>query len=314
MNTDKKFFHRRYLLFALLVIFTTLMVSEPAFAQQYSARSNITVETDKSSYIFGDTITISGYVKTVVQGSILTIRVLDQYSNLVQTAQGIVDPDGQYTGTIEIGGSMWKSGGVYTVQVQYGSAQTQTTFSYTATTAPISGKFQVQIPYDQQVFDVPYSISGGSVSNMNVNPTNLSLAVLIQSENYGAITLSIPRSLLDSKTSDGTDIPFVILTDGVEIKPQREQVTPSVRTLTIQFLQGDKVIQIIGTNVGSQNGITPSTPNENLNTNPQPYTQPTNMSQTIPAVPEFPNVTILFMIAMISIAVLVRISCSRIQL
>ncbi|MGI0073465.1 MAG: PEFG-CTERM sorting domain-containing protein [Nitrosotalea sp.] len=300
----KKFLNVYCTLLVLSIIFGILIVSEPVFAQKAPTNPDVTVTTDKSSYIFGDTIVISGAVKTV-QGSTISIRILDPYSNLIQAAQVTVAQDGSYTDAIEITGSMWKSGGVYTVLVQYGSAvQTQTTFAYTATTAPINDMFQVQIPITQQTFDVPYTISGGSVKNISVNPSNFTLSVSIQSDNYGAITLSLQRSLLDAKTSNGTDDSFTILIDGTEVKPQKEQVTPSDRTLTIQFLQGDQDIHIIGTSVASQNGSINTS--ANLATNQQPSAQISNMSKLIPAVPEFSNGIIPFMIALITIVVLAR--------
>ncbi|MGI0062549.1 MAG: PEFG-CTERM sorting domain-containing protein [Nitrosotalea sp.] len=301
----KKFSNNNCMLFALLFIFGILVLSESVFTHQVFANSSVTVATDKPSYIFGDTIVISGTVKTVVQGSTLTISILDPYSNLIQTTPATVASDGSYSDTIGITGSMWKSGGVYTVQVQYGSTvPTQTTFSYMATTAPITDVFPIQIP-GQQTFDVPYTISGGSVVNMYVNPANFMLAVSIQSTNYGSITLSLPRSLIDSKASDGSDDLFGILVDGVLVQPHQEQVTPNERILTIQFLQGTQSIQIIGTRMASQNVSAVNMANQNLTANQS--VQITNMSQVIHTVPEFPSGLILLMIALITIVVLGRI-------
>ncbi|MFZ1076264.1 MAG: PEFG-CTERM sorting domain-containing protein [Nitrosotalea sp.] len=281
--------------------------SNLVFAQKVLTNPNITATTDKSSYIFGDTIVISGTVKTVLQGNIMTIQILDPYSNLIQTAQGSVAQDGSYADAVEIAGTGWKSSGVYTVLVQYGSeVQTQTTFAFTATTAPINDTFQVQIPNNSQIFNVPYTIFGGSVTNMSVNALNPSLTVSILPVNYGTITLSLPRSLLDAKTSNGTDEPFTILIDGIQIIPQKEQVTSSDRTLSIQFLRGDKNIQIIGTSVTPQNNSTINTPSTNLTTSQQPSAQVTNMSKPISAVPEFPNGIIPFIAALIVMVVLTR--------
>lgn len=146
-QTLKKLLNRYHTLVALSIIFAVLLVSEPVFAQKTLPNPNITATTDKPSYIFGDTIVISGAVKTVVQGSAITISILDPYSNLIQTSEATVAQDGSYTDDIEITGSAWKLSGVYTVLVQYGSeAQTQMTFAYTATTAPINNTFQVQSP------------------------------------------------------------------------------------------------------------------------------------------------------------------------
>ncbi len=290
-----------------MIIFGILIVSDPVSVQKVLANSGITATTDKPSYIFGDTIIVSGAVKTVVQGDTITVSILDPYSNLIQTAQVSVAQDGSYAGNIEITGSAWKLTGVYTVLVQYGSeAQTQTTFSFTATTAPVNDAFQVRMPNSQQTFNVPYTISGGAVTNMSASPSDLSLTISMIADNYGAITLSLPRSLLDAKTSNGTDGPFAILVDGVEIKLQKEQVTPSDRTLTIQFLQGVKDIQIIGTNMASQNNSTINTPSVNLTASQQPSVQVTNMSKIIPTVPEFPNATTPFIIALIAMVVLAR--------
>lgn len=140
---------------------------------------------------------------------------------------------------------------------------------------------------------------------MSVNTSNLSLTVSIISDNYGAITLSLPRSLLDAKTSNGTDGPFTILVDGIEIRPQKEQATSSDRTLTIQFLQGAKDIQIIGSSVASQNIYAANASSANLTTNQQ-SAQTTNMSKLISKVPEFPDGITPFMIALITIVVLTR--------
>ena len=296
------------MLFALLVIFGILVLSEPVFAHRVLANSSVTVTTDKPFYIFGDAIVISGTVKTVVPGSTLTISILDPYSNQIQTAQVAVASDGSYTNTIGISSSMWKSGGVYTVLVQYGSTiPTQTTFSYMATTAPINDAFPIQIP-GHQTFDVPYTISGGSVVDMYVNPSNFMLVVSIQSTNYGSITLSLPRSLIDSKANDGTDDLFGILVDGVQVQPHQEQVTASERTLTIQFLQGIKSIQIIGTSIASPNVSVVNTTSQNLTAN-QSF-QIANMPNAIHTVPEFPSGLIPFMIALITIVTLGRL-CLR---
>lgn len=275
------------------------------FAQKVLTNPNITAKTDKSSYIFGDTIVIYGAVKTVIQGDSITIQILDPYGNLIQTAQTSVVQDGSYADFVEITGSEWKSGGVYTVLVQYGSeVQTRTTFAFTATTTPVNDTFQVQIPNNHQIFNVPYTIFGGSVMKMSVDTSNPSLTVSILSVNYGTITLSLPRSLLDAKTSNSIDVPFTILIDGIETIPQKEQGTTSDRILTIQFLQGNKDIQIIGTSVASQNNSTINTPSTNLITNQQPPVQIINMSKLISAVPEFPFAEIVLALSIVSIILL----------
>ncbi len=284
-----------------MLIVLIIPVAEPISAQQADTNPSITVTTDKSSYIFGDTIVIFGTVKTLVSGNILTVEILDPYSNLIQKGIPTLGQDGSYIYATEITGSLWKSGGVYTVLVQYGSGvQTQTTFAYTSTTAPVKDIFHLQIPGGQQIFDVPYTISGGSVTKMSINPPSFSLIVSIQANNYGSITLSLPRALIDAKTFDGSDEPFTILVDGEEIKPQKEDATLNYRTLTIQFLQGDKNIKIIGTSVASQNNSAISS-GENLTANQESSGKITNASKLIPVIPEFPFVMDIFVISILLI-------------
>ncbi|MGI0066343.1 MAG: PEFG-CTERM sorting domain-containing protein, partial [Nitrosotalea sp.] len=51
------------------------------------------------------------------------------------------------------------------------------------------------------------------------------------------------------KTNSGQDDTFIILIDGAEVKPQSESANNDFRNITIQFLQGDQDIEIIGTQI-----------------------------------------------------------------
>ncbi|MGI0086598.1 MAG: PEFG-CTERM sorting domain-containing protein [Nitrosotalea sp.] len=212
---------------------------------------SITVSTDKSAYLAGDTVVISGQVQAVVPGTPLTVQILDSNTNLIQIAQIDVSSDGKFTKSFPASGPLWKSNGVYTVKVQYGlpNVTTQTTFTFQSSVAPISNIFQVKDPNSQQTFSVNYTITGGSVNSMTIDAQSISLIVSINSTSDGSITLQIPRTLMDAKTSSGQDDSFIILIDGAEVKPQSESANGEYRTLTIPFLQGDQDIEIIGTQI-----------------------------------------------------------------
>jgi predicted secreted protein with PEFG-CTERM motif len=238
--------------FAQTISTTTLT---PATAPTAPA---ITVSTDKSSYLAGDTVVISGQVQAVVPGTPLTIQILDSNTNLIQIAQIDVSSDGKFTKSFLASGPLWKSNGVYTVKVQYGlpNVTTQTTFTFQSSVAPISNIFQVKDPNSQQTFSVNYTITGGSVNSMTIDVQSISLIVSINSTSDGSITLQIPRTLVDAKTSSGQDDSFIILIDGAEVKPQSESANGDYRTLTIPFLQGDQDIEIIGTQIVPEFGPT----------------------------------------------------------
>ncbi len=210
----------------------------------------ITVNTDKTSYAIGDTIVVSGAVKSVVEGTPLTIQIFDSNNNLVQIAQIDVSSDGKYSKTVLATGPLWKTNGVYTVKVQYQPNVTaQSTFQFQAVVVPVSNVFQVKDPASQQTFNVNYTISGGSVKDMTIDGQSISLIVTLNSTNDGTITLQLPRTLIDAKTNSGQDDAFIILIDGAEVKPQSETSDSNYRNLTIQFLQGDQDVEIIGTQI-----------------------------------------------------------------
>jgi predicted secreted protein with PEFG-CTERM motif len=238
----------RYTALLTISIFTLSALSLPSFAQTAPA---ITTITDKSSYVIGDTIVISGQVKAVVPGTPLTVQILDSKNNLIQVAQIDVASDGKFTKSFLASGPLWKANGTYTVKVQYGlsSVTAQSTFSFQSSIVPISNMFQAKDPNSQQTFDINYTISGGNVKAMTIDAQSISLIVSVSSTSDGTVTLQIPRTLVDAKTSTGQDDAFIILIDGAEVKPQSESANSGYRTLTIPFLQGDQDIEIIGTQI-----------------------------------------------------------------
>lgn len=238
------------------------LFSANAFAQSASSSATtpaaplITVTTNSNSYLIGDTIFISGQVQAVVPGTPLTIQVLNPNTNLVYVDQISVSSDGKYTATIKASCSpnqqcLWSASGTYTIKVQYGlpNVTAQTTFGFQSSVTPVSNVFQVKDPSSQQVFSVNYTMTGGSVKSMTIDAQSISLIVSVNSTSDGSITLHMPRSLIDAKTSSGQDDSFIILIDGAEVKPQSESSDSNFRTLTVPFLQGDQDIEIIGTQV-----------------------------------------------------------------
>jgi predicted secreted protein with PEFG-CTERM motif len=240
----------------IIMILSFSALSIPIFAQSTPSASaptpaSITMSIDKPAYTLGDTIVISGQVQAVVPGTPLTIQILDPTNNLVQVAQIDVSQDGKYTDTIKAVGALWKANGNYIVKVQYGppNVTAQTTFTFQSSVIPTSNVFQLKDPNSQQTFNVNYTISGGTVKTMTIDAQSLSVIVSIDSTSDGAITLQLPRALIDAKTSSGQDDTFIILIDGAEVKPQSESADNNFRNITIQFLQGDQDIEIIGTQI-----------------------------------------------------------------
>ena len=241
----------------VILILSLSALSVPIFAQSATPSSSpptaalITTSIDKSSYTLGDTIVISGQVQSVVSGTPLVIQIFDPNNSLVQVAQIDVSQDGKYTDTIKAVGPYWKLNGSYTVKVQYGppNVTAQTTFTFQSSPTTTSNIFQLKDPSSQQTFNVNYTITGGTVKTMTIDAQSLSVIVSVNSTSDGTISLQLPRALIDAKTNSGQDDAFIILIDGAEVKPQSESANNDFRNITVQFLQGDQDIEIIGTQI-----------------------------------------------------------------
>jgi len=236
----------RYYLFLIIACFVLSINNVSIFAQVTAPL--ITVSVDKPSYVAEDTIIISGAVKSIVEGTPLTYQIFDPVKNQVQIGQVDVAQDGKFTTTLKPG-KLWKQDGTYTVKVQYGppNVVAETNFEFRGTTPTVTKIFEVDAG-NQGTFDVEYTINGGTVKDMIIDFESLALVISINATSDGTITVNIPRVLMDAKTTSGEDDIFIILIDGAEVTYNEEKTTSS-RTLTIQFLEGDSDIEIIGTQI-----------------------------------------------------------------
>ena len=248
----------RHIAIFTILILSLSALSIPIFAQSATPSPSpptaalVTTSIDRSSYTLGDTIVISGQVQAVVSGTPLSIEILDPQNNVAKIDQIDVSQDGKYTYSTKAAGPYWKLNGSYTVKVQYGppNVTAQTTFTFQSTPTTTSNVFQLKDPSSQQTFNVNYTITGGTVKTMTIDAQSLSVIVSVNSTSDGTISLQLPRALIDAKQPNSNqDDAFIILIDGAEVKPQSESADNDFRNITVQFLQGDQDIEIIGTQI-----------------------------------------------------------------
>ena len=103
------------------------------------------------------------------------------------------------------------------------------------------------ITVDRTNFSLSYSITGGSVLNVNPDDEVNSLISTIETTSDGELTITLPRALIDAKLGNADD-DFFVLVDGEEVE-FGEVKTATDRTLTIAFPDGAETIEIIGTSV-----------------------------------------------------------------
>ena len=254
------------MIFVLFGILITSVGSTPVFGENES----IIVTTDKSSYLEGETISISGEIKNIALGNQLSIVIQAPNGNIVALDQITVGSDKQFSTEIKLGGKLMKQEGTYTIKVQYGEQSITTSFEFGGVIDMSENALEETIVEDTVediVIEDPaivdsivtattltiqdstdlilYEITNGKITNVIPDLDAVSLLIDIEAIDDGSITLTIPRSVLDATINDNDD-EFFVLVDGEEV--DFEEITTSTdRTLTIEFLAGSEQIEIIGT-------------------------------------------------------------------
>jgi len=221
----------------------------------FAETSLISVQTDDHNYDEGDTIVISGQVSTTIGDTQVTLQLFKE-GNMIEIAQIKVSADGNYSHTIIAEGQLWKNQGDYTVKVTYGEGNiAESTFTFTPKSAIIDTTdiFEVKAG-DSGTFDIQYTIRGGTLQDISIDPHIFGLIIKIDAPDEGKIILDLPRKYIEAEKQNGKDEVFIILVekenkDVVETTYEETTSYSDVRTLTINFEEGDSEIQIIGTYV-----------------------------------------------------------------
>jgi hypothetical protein len=138
-----------------------------------------------------------------------------------------------------------------------------------------------------RAFTIDYTSTGVKVLNAQADQSLSEILLTIQVfQNDGTLQVTLPRELIDSKNTNGTDSDFLAVVDGVLTNPQ-EIHTPTDRILQFTNLTTDeKEIDVIGTYLASSTTIppTPVQPTTTLQalnqTSQTPAPQPTQSAPT----------------------------------
>ena len=237
-----------------LIVLFLMISSTPVFAQENLTSQILTLNTDKEAYYDGDVITITGQVTKVISGEEIILQIFFG-KNLIGIDQVSVTQDGEFTKTIRTGGPLWQNEGSVVIKITYGKESTEATFQFFKQTGTnFTSIYEVDIP-DGGTFDIEYTMKGGVVDSMTVNPHSLSLDIGILTNSDGALDISIPRNALDSIDENGFDTEFIILIySSNEVNPvqtdyNKIEFDDESRSIYIPIKNGDSKIQIVGTSV-----------------------------------------------------------------
>ncbi len=242
---------------SVFFILLSLTIMMPvAFAQEEMlSNQQIVLIADNTAYQEGDVITITGSVEKVIPGMPISLQIFFE-KNLIQVSQVRVSQDGEFTDTFTAAGPQWHNEGNVIIRANYGGdASTELIISFFKNTSgEYLSTFEVKIP-GAGTFDVPYTMKGGVVTNMELIQNDLSLEIDILTESDGILDINLSRESIDSLSNAGHDIDFIVSiyekdsdiptqTDYIKIKAD-----DSHRAMSIPVKDGDEKIRIIGTHV-----------------------------------------------------------------
>ena len=91
-----------------------------------------------------------------------------------------------------------------------------------------------------------HDITGGSITEMEIEMSSNSLVIKVDAIDNGSITVTLPRDVIDALVN-GDDDDFFVIVDGEEVDFTETTTTSTERTLTIDFPAGSEEIEIFGT-------------------------------------------------------------------
>ena len=218
---------------------------------------HFSVTTNHSFYEKKDVIVISGNAYPVMHDVPIIVQIISG-GILIDVAQITIAHDGSFLHSLIADGPMWKRSGDYTVKSSYGTQSTESNFEFISSEKVSTVIDVIEVNAGNSgTFDMKYSIVGGIIEYAKVEPAIFGIVVGIDSPNNGKIIVELPRQYIDSTEQDGEDEIFIILVDGIEVPYLEESSENSItRTISINFEKGDKVIEIIGTRVVPEFGLT----------------------------------------------------------
>ena len=118
--------------------------------------------------------------------------------------------------------------------------------------APAGQQQAVPVTIEGQKFVVGALLTRGSVESTSADPDSRSITLAVQSgEEDGELTITLSRSLIDSKTND-SDSSFMVMVDGQEADYEEIRATETERELSVGIPAEARSVVVIGTQIAPE--------------------------------------------------------------
>jgi len=186
---------KSYSLSLFVIAFSMIII--PAYAQL--VEESIIVQTDKTSYLVGETIHITGEVRDLYSGTPVSIIVKDPNADLMLIAQVNVGADKKFNTEMDAGGSLMKVTGEYIVTVQYGtenrSDNTSFYFQDTTITPPPNKSNKLTVDTIKNSYSLGNIIKiTGSVSPLADYPQSVTIVIVSPDGDMVSISQVLPNA------------------------------------------------------------------------------------------------------------------------
>jgi hypothetical protein len=98
-----------------------------------------------------------------------------------------------------------------------------------------------------KTYPIGYDIYGAKNFSINADQNQEKMLLNFNSTTNGIVLVKLPRILIDAKKSSNVDIPYTVLVDEQKTTANEIQSSNLLRILAVEFNQGNRQIEIIGT-------------------------------------------------------------------
>jgi len=241
----------------LIIVFSLVSIGAFSFSQNAIAPSHLeyvgveepnSVTTDKESYVSGDTIRISGFIRlqATYYSVDVTLLIQDSIGNIVFQDRITPNSDGTILTSIVASGPQWQDAGEYTIKANYLSQTAKTTFYFTGgTNTPQTPSPTPKAPLRQIAFGVlPEEIKCNQglelIIKNNGSPAcvKLETAVKLEARGWGVIPPPCCKDMPHEVSMESQD-DCVIQSDLESLFPTLEQAGDMYRDDSYLYARHD---------------------------------------------------------------------------
>ena len=218
----------------------------------------LTVWTDSQIYDHQSTIYVNGYLKPQNTIAPILVVVTNPVGNVVTVQQLSPDVDGNFSFELNTESPLWTQNGDYILKVQSGTETRQFKTQFTLVSSLVgsvdnctSDEISV-LANNGRIYCIPFQVAPGTATGTDgkLNSDTKTITLNMRGHDIESIIFDIPRYVLDSKSSDGIDSDFIIMSNDKMVEYQELEHDSDSRQIKLDYpITSKTTFEIIGTHV-----------------------------------------------------------------